>query len=80
LQASQPPRGAPSSNASWPSGGKGSSGSAAAKVRFSTNSPLREDLLDVEWFVAYLESEVEDLDALADATSGVPELAAVQSG
>jgi hypothetical protein len=45
-----------------------------------TNSPLREDLLDVERFVAYLESEVEDLDALADAASGVPELAAVQSG
>jgi hypothetical protein len=45
-----------------------------------TTSPLREDLLDVERFVAYLESEVEDLDALADAASGVPELAAVQSG
>jgi hypothetical protein len=28
----------------------------------------------------YLEPEVEDLDALADATSGVPELAAAQSG
>jgi hypothetical protein len=32
------------------------------------------------WFVAYLEPEVEDLDALADAASGVPELAAAQSG
>jgi hypothetical protein len=51
-----------------------------SKSRYSTNSPLREDLLDVERFVAYLESEVEDLDALADAASCVPELAAVQSG
>jgi hypothetical protein len=34
----------------------------------------------VEWFVAYLEPEVEDLDAIAEAASRVPELAAAQSG
>jgi hypothetical protein len=35
---------------------------------------------DVESLLAYLEPEVEDLDALADAASGVPELAGAQSG